>query len=396
MVYVAAVGAPAIGKLFFNRDEEIKNIRKSIDTNNVLIVAPRRFGKTSVMRKIENMLIKEGFVCFFIDVMSLRTPKDFLIKITNESLLDSKKDVIDKITDALKDVFSNIKEIGASAKGEIRVIFREKMREDITENNWMSKGEEIFKIIIESYGDKPVFFIIDEMSEFILNMIKTDVDLTRTYLQWFRGIRQKWPKNIRFMIGGSICFERVVKIIDGYSYINDFQPISIGGFSEANALKFIKKIIEEEGFEYNDEVGKEILRCIGEVYIPYFIAGFLSIIIQKCPENITKEDVIEIYDNDMLGDYGRSFFQYYKLRLKTHYEEYSRVVENILKEISKAEKGYPKDLGFNIFRDLTGKTNESDYNELLLDLENDFYIIINKGNLYFYSKVLKDWWKYYE
>lgn len=50
------VGGIATGKDFFDREKEVEEIVESLGKDNVLLVAPRRYGKTSVMREVERKL----------------------------------------------------------------------------------------------------------------------------------------------------------------------------------------------------------------------------------------------------------------------------------------------------------------------------------------------------
>lgn len=49
------VGPPATGERFYDREELIKQIWERLDSDNILFVAPRRFGKTSVMLNLQNI-----------------------------------------------------------------------------------------------------------------------------------------------------------------------------------------------------------------------------------------------------------------------------------------------------------------------------------------------------
>ena len=88
---------------------------------------------------------------------------------------------------------------------------------------------------------KPVYIVIDELSECIGNMIKKNKRDVRKFLQWFRSMRQRTIEDLRFIVGGSVSFDRVVRGINGLSWINDFERVPIGGFSREDALEFIKK-----------------------------------------------------------------------------------------------------------------------------------------------------------
>jgi len=47
-------GVPARGEDFFNREDVLRDIWKVLDQSSILLVGPRRFGKISVMRRLEN------------------------------------------------------------------------------------------------------------------------------------------------------------------------------------------------------------------------------------------------------------------------------------------------------------------------------------------------------
>jgi hypothetical protein len=119
---------------------------------------------------------------------------------------------------------------------------------------------------------KPIYIVIDELFECVSNTIAKKKD-AKEFLQWFRSIRQQTIKDLRFIVGGSVSVDRVVMGISGLSLINDFKRVRIEGFSEVDALKFIEKGFNDEKLEYQEEMGRKILECIGEPYVPLFHGG---------------------------------------------------------------------------------------------------------------------------
>ena len=53
MVAICVGGVPR-GEDFFDREEFMKNLWETLKNNNVLLLAPRRYGKTAVMHKLED------------------------------------------------------------------------------------------------------------------------------------------------------------------------------------------------------------------------------------------------------------------------------------------------------------------------------------------------------
>ncbi len=50
------------GEYFYNREDELLRIKQTLaGGNNVTLYAPRRYGKSSLVKKVLNELEKEGF-----------------------------------------------------------------------------------------------------------------------------------------------------------------------------------------------------------------------------------------------------------------------------------------------------------------------------------------------
>ena len=57
---------------------------------------------------------------------------------------------------------------------------------------------------------KPVYIVIDELSECIGNMIMIEKHKgARKFLQWFRSMRQRTIEDLRFIVGGSVSFDEL-------------------------------------------------------------------------------------------------------------------------------------------------------------------------------------------
>jgi len=74
------VGAPVTEPdKFFDRQKEFARLIEKIKRGeSVYISAPRRIGKTSLMRKVEENLRKEGYTCLFFDLEGYETPSDWI------------------------------------------------------------------------------------------------------------------------------------------------------------------------------------------------------------------------------------------------------------------------------------------------------------------------------
>ena len=54
---------------FCNRDEELKDLQRHVTGRaNVVVFSPRRYGKTSLVKKVQANIEKEGFLAFYVDL----------------------------------------------------------------------------------------------------------------------------------------------------------------------------------------------------------------------------------------------------------------------------------------------------------------------------------------
>ena len=392
------VGNPAIGEDFVDREQEIKQILSALKKDNVLLAAPRRFGKTSIMRKLEKELFGGSNVVIFLDVESVSSPQRFLSEIimglTDFEEFSSESGSSSKLKNIYKLFQDNVEEVGVPA------IFKAKLRRSVEEGlkeDWIDKSNEVFQIINKS--DENIYFIFDEFPIAIKNMNESGADESdaEMFLSWFRKLRQTCT-NVRFIVGGSVSIERVLRDVGGTNVINDFRVIRVDGFERDIALHIVKQVFEEESWEYTPLLGNKILDCVGESYIPYFVGIMLSALLDE--QIITGKEVDEsliedVYNVHILGSKCKHYFDPYFHRLKIFYQEMdSKAARAILGNVSNNEN-YSLELAFDVFQRETGSHDYEHFLDLISDLENDFYIENNGGQLSFYSKILKDWWRIY-
>lgn len=390
------VGNPAIGDDFIDREKEIDQIISALEKDSVLLIAPRRFGKTSIMRRLEKELLSQDGLCVFIEVEDIYSPQRFLSEMVMALLGGERIRRKMKIRSAFEKSFNwfkeNVEEVGV-------YVFRAKLRSNIEadlKEDWTEKARLIFEIINDFESN--VYFIVDEFPIAIKNMDPEDAE---KFLHWFRKLRQI-SENLRFIVGGSVSIDRVVRDVGGVSVINDFKRVRVGGFQKEVAIGVIKKVFREKEWQYTESIGKKILNCVGEACIPYFIAIMLSAIEEEYVSRdveINEELIEDIYNFYILGSGGKHYFEHYSQRLRIFYTSMAGMEEKaaraILKRVS-SEDYYPLDLAFGIFKQETEVDDHEIFMDLIADLENDFYIENDspKG-LTFYSKMLRDWWRLY-
>jgi len=237
------VSGPAMGDDFFNRKKEIQEILSSLKKDSVLLISPRRYGKTSLMREIEKELRERGNTCFFLDVMCVDKPEEFVVELADVLFAESETEIRRKFLKALKGVFDRIEEIEASTQG-VRVKFKDLLLKEVKGKTWTRDGNELFRALTKTNENIPLYILIDELSECVNNIVKKQSEDAAKFLQWLRSVRSTMTRELRFLVSGSISFDRVVRQVGptSLSWINDFKRITVGGFSHDDALEFVKKM----------------------------------------------------------------------------------------------------------------------------------------------------------
>lgn len=391
------VGPPVRNDDMCDREKLIELIWKRLEKGNILLAAPRRFGKSSIMLKLRDSP-REGFEVVFLDVEWIRTPSDFIAEIITEllskdstkRLITSAKSFPKKISDFLK---NNIEELQYA---DIKIKLRKELSDD-----WEELGKHLIGLIEKSQSK--IVFTVDEFPVMIHEMSKKNPEETKTFLNWFRSLRQSPEslKNIRFVIGGSIGIERILNKIDSISTINDLEKILVGAFDASDAKKFIVKLFKSENVDFDEGNVNKILALIG-MHIPYFIQVLVSETIKESHNQgvkISNEFIEKVYREKVLGVECRTYFEEYYARLNRYYEPLEeKSAKAILKAIAREGEMTQNKL-YNIHIKAISKTEDTDgFTYLMSDLENDFYIKFDadKKTYSFASKILRDWWiRYY-
>ena len=387
------VGSPAVGKDFVDRDDEIKIIFDSLEKDNILLIAPRRYGKTSIMKKIQTTLSGKGCPVIFIDIHDVNSPAEFLIELATGAfdMAKNKKPFIEKMKTFFSGRLEGLEELEISL-GELKFKFKRSLKEEI-KSDWKEEGKTLFTFI-RDYFDDCVYFIIDEFSECVHNMSKKKKE-AEMFLKWFRTVRME-ESNLRFILGGSVSIERAVKNVTALSAINDFRRVTIGGFDKETALCAVKMVFDQEKWVYTDDVGEKIVACIGVPSVPHFLSAFLSIIQEESMgKDLNENRIEELYSNNFMGANGKYYFDYYVQRLNKRYDKKEKkAARSILKELCQTGE-ISVGIAFDIFKRDTTKDDYDWFIDFISDLENDFYLKKDRDKIVFYSKPLADWWRLY-
>jgi hypothetical protein len=234
------VGPPATGGGFYDREELVEGIWEQLKVGSILFVAPRRFGKTSVMLHMRDNP-EPGYLPIFLDVEWLESPTQFVVEVTAEMVRNlptfrrALKEIAglpERLLDLLRGTISDF------GIAEFKIGLREKIGKE-----WQEMGKVLIKLS-EKIDDK-VLLMLDELPLMAKRMLKgNEKDSVEPFLSWLRSFRQgpDATENIRFIIGGSIGIEHVLNQAGATASMNDLINIKVEPFSPDVAKKFVDEL----------------------------------------------------------------------------------------------------------------------------------------------------------
>lgn len=238
-------GSPVEGKNFFGRNEIAQHLRQILDHDDVLLLGPRRIGKTSLARAVMALTRQDGWKAIEIVVASCIDEKGFLDKLEGElkkaidSLAGKLWDGMREKLGALGKRIKSLKLGGFGATAEVGLTGSDA-------DDWSTVGNELLALLAEL--DDHWLIYVDELPIMLFNIIRQDptngVLRVRRFLDWFRNdVRAlAGAGKVRWLISGSVGLDTLVQEHGMADTINSLNHQSLPPFSEALACQLIREL----------------------------------------------------------------------------------------------------------------------------------------------------------
>jgi len=391
------LGPPVRGRDLWDREKEIEALWRALESSSVLLSAPRRFGKTSLMLALLDQP-REGWQAHYLDVEWVKGPEDFVAEIMAALIKRHRsRELLQEVKRKIGGTLDRIEELEF-------VKFKLALRKSLQEG-WQDKGKDLINLLKEV--EEKTIIIVDELPLLLLRIAREkNPREAEEFLLWLRGLRHipELHDKGRWIFGGSIGIEKVLQRVGaGTKAINDLHVLRVSEFSHETAKEFVKALLQKESGigEPSRELLDTFLEIIG-VPIPYFLQILVRESLNEMErrgENTLSEDILKTaYEDGVLASYNRTYFEHYYERIEDYYDQgMAEIAKALLSQLARANSLSREEL-WNLYMQKTeGKGNEDDFSYLLSDLENDFYIIhdVTEERYRFATKVLQDWWLRY-
>ena len=375
------IGNKATGDLYFRRidieEQIVEEIKKG---NHVLVAAPRRVGKTSIMYYLSDNC-EEGWTCILENIQGIESEIELYKRIYELilSCLSQDKQVWAKTKSLFKSI--NIEELGV----DWIVKFGDKKKLDYK--------LEIDRLIPQLPKDIKVVLFLDELPEILHQLNKKDKreeanSILKNLRRWRQG---KEYKSLCFVVTGSIGLHHIVANITGrVTDNNDYGEVNFEPFNYSQGYSYIDFVTEDATVKYNSELKHYLLDKIG-YKIPYFIAMLIHEINKRAkglgsPE-VTREDIDMAFS--LVVDSNKQFADW-KNRLAEYFSKAEAFLMNlILIKLAHSEKLSQRQL----FDMAVEHEMQSEYMNLVTILKDDGYIVEVEDGIEFLSPFLAAYWK---
>lgn len=402
------LGSPVEPKDLRYRDEFIDQLWSSIVKRHVLLTAPRRTGKTSVMDHLEAfprynyLIIKEN-------VQDFNHPADLFIALLDKFYDKHPRFFRDKLAKGWNWINKALNKVEKIDILEFKIALREsdpKWRE-----NWRQHGEKLLSQL-RNHGDK-ILIIIDELPDMLINLKKKDKQLLREFMAWFRTHRQQPnPKNdtVRWFLGGSVNLSGTLDSLGMVDLINDLDDIPLPTLSDKQVCDFISTMLIMRDVQLDEAVPKRCLQLLGRP-IPLFMEMLTHDLKRSWERRLESRYALEAEDVDAVfvelirSSAAQDKLQHYYSRLGKYYESpLLSAVHSILSQLSLSKNSLSRSAMNDEFTRHLEESGEhlpryeakKKFHQLMRDLENDFYIEeVEENRFDFASGVLKTWWRKY-
>lgn len=379
----------------YGRDELIANLWRQIRNNNILLLAPRRFGKSGVMRHVL-LRPSPGFLPVYLDLEDVDSPQEFVWRVTRELLshdklrecLQSARRLPAVFQDWITGTFEEAEFEGA------RVKFKDALAQD-----WHTAAR---RLLLEmEKARETLLFIFDELPAMLEAFGAVSDKQACDFLAWFRSVRLQQKDQLRrhrFVVGGSTGIDLILKRLAHTDKLNDFERLYVEPIQSDVAARLAQNLAKSLDIDLTPELVDQLLARIGPA-VPYFIHLLFSQLAQLPAgqrKPLTAEVLDEVYTRRVLGPTCKHYFDYYRTRLRRYGDAGERSAIAMLRSVAEAPHGRASASAlYDVYRKTRKRgASEQEFDELVADLECDWYLALDvrTNEYYFLVEVMRDWW----
>lgn len=300
------VGNVARDDDFFGRRDEMAEVWRTLQTDHLLLLAPRRVGKTSIIERLERDAPDHGFSAIRDSVEGCTDELDFVTQLYRAAV---------RVDGRFLERVAN-----HPAVAQIKRLFPKNVRmgpvdlrfEAQAERHWKELGEALVSTL--SSDEARYIVLVDELPLFVLKLAEYDEGRPAGFLEWFRSVRQRLPA-VRWLVAGSIGLDGIAETMRLSATINDMVPFHLGAYSTDEAHAYVVWATTRAEFDLAPAVRQYLIAKTGWP-IPFFLALFIRELDRvRSKGQPLDTDAVDAAFEGLLGITNRARFSHWNERL---------------------------------------------------------------------------------
>lgn len=392
-------GAPAEGGDFFDRPADLALLRRDLDDGaSLLMVAPRRVGKTSLALRLCSLEREAGRHAVYLNVEGCSDELAFaerLVAALAESGLHPRlrkrvELILVSMRSALRGVNFGEAGLDTHAGGG-----PSDSAADAQSSTLGRALESLFQQV--ETGSTRLLLVLDEVPELLKNLNGEASGEKRVarLLHWLRQLRQTYRRHVRWMFLGSIGLDNFVDRRGLRKTINDLTLARLDALTAEQADQLLEQLGQSYGLDLAPSIRKQIVDRVGWP-IPYFLQLVIHELRDLGAATVSSDTVHEAF-RALLAPEKLRYFDTWHQRLKDQLDEAElRVAMSVLDELARDERGRQRE---QLLAGLSRSHPSTDPAELadrlaatLVLLISDGYLLEQNGAYSFRSFLLREYW----
>jgi hypothetical protein len=387
-------GSPVENGDFFDRPADLARLQREFRSNaNVLLAAPRRVGKTSLVLRLCSLEKGVGRHGVYANVEGCHDELAFA-----EKLVDALNEcgfhleLMNRVALCFRGARQALSGMKVGAAG---VDMEMGEAEDPDHSTVGRALESIFRKIENS--DTAVLLAIDEMPELLFALLRQEhgQDRVSRLLHWLRSLRQTYRRNIRWIFLGSIGLDSFVEERNLGKTINDLTPLSLEALTEEEAHAFLIALGESNNLPLDEAERSAIIAKVGWP-LPYHLQMVFHALVDIGTRK-SGTSAVEAAFTELMKPANLSRFDTWRQRLDEQFSAPdATTAKDILRHLCQHPEGRSREQMLNALmstrRNADAAAVEDVLARMLLILQRDGYILEKNGSYAFRSFLLREYW----
>jgi hypothetical protein len=251
------MGRLAEGPAFFDREEVLGRAWDLLPTSNLLLLAPRRVGKSSLLNRMRTDGEALGYKTLYLSVPDAEDELDFI------------KRLVGAIRDADWAPGGWFDAIRNAFPEDLELVLKTSLVElKAKKFDWRQPADKLETLL--KRADPKTLLLIDELPLLVGSIVHQDPEGARAerFLLWLKRLREQYQP--RWFFAGSIGLDSVARKLRLSGTIHDLMPIELGAFSDEKARTYLTLRAKFHNLPLSQETVHAILAAV-EWPIPFYL-----------------------------------------------------------------------------------------------------------------------------